>query len=800
MKFTTVKSTQKDLKFPTSTLGDPKVFEFVNVEVYGPSEISRLFQKEFVLNYPLKHSVQSRRNSQSIGPFLEDYSNYMIVDFNDVPDKESRNILLERFKSFTHVAFKTRGADDIFSFNFRIILATPPTHISKHAETLKKLSKKIHPSLGKINLTTYRKAQITAAGHNGIISIQENGHLFNMDEFGHQMFWEYTKDIKFETSKLFGELGFKLEFDLGRSCGYSNPGTHNGNFMWFESNPFILVNEVSGETVDILPEFKRRFKVEDFRKSTSIKEILETPKIKRKIERFSFSAPSVGGELIDEKIKEAIRESKCLVIKSPMGSGKTKAIREMATKSQNCLIVTPRVSLADELYGRLKSDGAKVYHLHKIDPKNPGIFICQFDSLFKIDLKQCQFQTIIFDEFMTLCDHISSSVANNKEYNISKMVTLMERSQTLMLVDAFMEDISLDLIPAKFHKVDWVSNFYKDQCNLVLHKEIGSFLKSLLIKRSGGIVVSCVSVPAGMAIKNFLESQGMQVGMINADTSLEARNEIIKNYKERVLSAVIFTPSVSVGVNLLGLSGNQFHYDPGNVIPVIQSLQMTRRGRNCANVECFIKKTGKGFVPCLDEEKFRVMVDSVPGAVIFNEDGDRILTPVGKFLATLKFHNKIWNVDSNKSFARLANQNFSLVTLLDSHLRLGITLRNPANAKDITAYQPLSVFGAKAARLEESLDPQEVEDFIKFERFHRVATKSEGWEICRESIIHDAVFSFSKKIEIFEKCIDGMPLKDYNSLNVKLPPSWVEDSGMFWGKRVSLNKKFIDLCNFLRDR
>lgn len=800
MKFTFVKSKPTDLKFPVSTTEDPKVFEFGVCDLYGMREVAAFFQKNFVLNFPVKQEIRCPRNSACLGPHLADFAEFMIVDFNDVTDKKSRDEIIEKFKPFKHVAFKTKSTDDLFSFNFRLILATPPVTRSKLAKDLKTLSRKIHPSLGKVNLTTYRKSQITACGHNGIISVKEDGILFNLDEFGDELVFEFTKDIKTIVSHMFNELGFKEINDLGTSIIFENKESKTGNFVWFSSNPFELINEISGERVSILAEFKRRHRVEDFRKSTPIKKILRTPTVKRSIEFSSIHSPNVSGDLVTEKIKETLKDNKCLVIKSPMGSGKTQAIREMANKTQSCLIVTPRVSLADELYLRLKADGAKVYHLHRVDPKSPGIFICQFDSLFKIDVKETKFQTIIIDEFMTLCDHMNSSVAKNLEQNISKLNALMNSSDSMMVLDAFMEEISLDLIPKKFHEVEWVTNSFKDPRNLIIHKDLGSFLQSMISKRSGGLVVSCVSVTAGLAIKKFLESAGLSVGLINSGTPQEARELIIQDYNSRKHNAIVFTPSISVGVNILGVEGNQFHYDPGNVIPVIQSLQMTRRGRNSANVECFIKRTNKSFIPSIEEEKWNVLTDSTPGGVIFNEFGDRVLSNIGTFLATLRFHNKIWQVDTLKSFARLANQNFQMVTIVKSKPNrsgLSLSLRNPANIKELEEYQKLEIFGERAATLCAKLNPDEIDSFLLFEKFFRVSNRLEGWEICREDMVAESIFFVSEKLEIFKKCLDGWSLKEYNNGNVKLPTDWVEAGGMFWGRRISLNKKFEELCKFL---
>ncbi len=63
MIFTIVHSATSNTKFPTSTLEDPKIFEFENKEIFGMREVAGLFKKYYILNFPLKCSKQSSRKS-----------------------------------------------------------------------------------------------------------------------------------------------------------------------------------------------------------------------------------------------------------------------------------------------------------------------------------------------------------------------------------------------------------------------------------------------------------------------------------------------------------------------------------------------------------------------------------------------------------------------------------------------------------------------------------------------------------------------------------------------------------------
>lgn len=794
MIFTIVHSSSSNTKFPISTLEDPKIFEFENVEQFRMRDIAGLFKKHYILNFPLRCSKQSSRKSTFLERYIADSSEYMILDFNDVQDQESRDQIIQRFKVFRHVAFKTKSSDDLFSFNFRIVLGIPRSTRSKILQDTKKLAKMLDPKLAKINTSLYRKAQITASGHNGIISCNEDGFLFNLDEFKDAMCWQFTPDIRHVCLGLFEELGFRVRDEYKESVILVNE--QMGDFIFFDSNPFQITNVITGERVDVQKEFKKRYKIENFRASVPVKELLDWSNKERIYENKSVELGSLDSSNLSKEINSCISNQGCLVLRSPMGSGKTRVIRDFMMRSRSCLIITPRISLADEFYERFKEDGVKVYNKHKLE-KDTRLFISQFDSLYKIDTREIHFDTIIIDEFMTLCEHITSSIASNREHNLSKMLALMNKSNSMMICDAFMEKIALDLIPTKFKNVIWVSNETKDPTNVIIHKDVGTFLQSIVNNRAGGLVVSSVSVSAGLSIKYFLESAGVTVGLINSGTSMDVRSQIIEDYKTAKIGAIVYSPCVSVGVNVMGLRGSHYHYDPGNVIPVIQSIQMIRRSRNSGSIECFIKRVTKNFVPSLEEEKFNILQgnDTISG-VIFNDDGDRSLSPVGRFLAVLKYHRKLWSIDSSKTFARLCSLNFNSVTSINAKSKCNLSLTNYQNVKEFAEYQKLEIFGEKSQQVRDSIDLKDIDSFLDFEKFYRISKRLEGYELCMEDLVRQATFGLSQKLILFNKLFEGVPVSEYNRLKNKVPKEWVERS-RFWNPIYKHNSKFLELCDFL---
>lgn len=795
MQFTVVHSSSNQTKFPTSTLDDPLLFEFENKHVYGMREVAQLFQKYYILNFPLKQSIQTRRKSSFLEPYIADSCDYIILDFNDVQDKEARDSIISRFKAFRHVAFKTKSSDDLFSFNFRLVMSIPMSTRSKIADTLRKLTKLIDPSLAKINTSLYRKAQITAAGSNGILSYNDSGFPFKIDAFKEAQCWKFTPNIRRTSLELFKELGFRVRDEFKESVILNNDQL--GDFVFFDSSPFVITNVITGERVSVEREFKRRYKIEDFRTGIPVKQLLDWNNKNRLITNKSVELGNLDDNSLRKEISDVIKNQGCLVLRSPMGSGKTRVIRDLMNKSSSCLFITPRVSLADEFYARFKEDGLKCYNKHKLDEQT-RLFVCQFDSLYKIDTKQHKFDTIIIDEFMTLCDHITSSVANNREFNISKLLALMNNAKSMMICDAFMERIALDLIPTKFKNIIWVANETKDPTTVSIHKEQNTFLESMINNRSAGLIVSCVSVSAGLSIKNFLEHADIKVGLINASTPLNARDQIFHDYKQNKLQAIVYSPCVSVGVNLMGLRGCHYHYDPGNVIPVIQSIQMIRRSRNSGSIECYVKRQSRNFVPSLEEEKFNILQgnDTVSG-VVFNEDGDRAISNVGNFLATLKFHQKIWSIDSSKTFARLCSLNFRHVASINVRTDSNLKLTSVQNIKEFSKLQKLEIYGDKMPEIQQYVGTNDIDDFILFEKFYRVINKVEGYELAKEDLVRSAIFGLEPKLKVFEGCVDGIEAKDYKVLEFKLPSNWTERTRTFWHSYTILNRNFLEACKIL---
>lgn len=792
MQVTKIKATKpadNKTKFPVSTREDGK-FEFCNERVFTLKQLADAISKNFILNFPLTEDAICSRKSRDLSPLAANSSNYMILDFNDVRDLEARKEIIAGFSKFAHIAFKTKNTDDIFSFNFRLILKVPESTRNKILKITKEISKIIPKSKAVINTSAYHKAQVTAPGNRGVISYREDGLIFDVKTLKEMHCVSFTPEIADVCIGLFEELGFKVTSKNAESANLERNGER---FIFFNSNPFEIAEIQSGSKVSVKNEFKKRFKISDFSTHKQIKSILDWCNKDRKVQDILVDIPSISEVSFASEISGVIssassKNPKCIALKSFMGSGKSNAMACAIKRSSKTLIITPRISLAEEHAERFAELGAKSYLKTKPNPETQ-IFVSQFDSLFKLNVNEVNFDTIIIDEYMTLCDHMVDSVAMNKEHNISKLIALMNKASVVMVCDAFLERVALDLLPQKFGEIVWISNAARDQNQVLIHKNISSFLRSMLANRSYGIVVSCVSVSSGLSIQTFLESAGIAVGIINAETPTHARNEIIRKYKNSEISALVYSPCLSVGVNVLGLEGAHYHYDCGGVIPVIQSAQMVKRSRNSGVIECFVKSAPTMFAPSLEAEKFNLMQENCSGCVSFNESGDASITAVGLFVSKLRYLQKIWKIDCTKMFARLCSLNFESVSVFQTKTSDKISIKNFKEIKAVANEQKLEIFGTMASEIRETITNDEIDSFVAFERMFVVANALDGSEEIRREFAAAADFGFTRRLQAFQALMNA---EESDNLGL-LPSLWVEKSG-FWTKKVHLNKKFLQLC------
>ena len=207
-----------------------------------------------------------------------------------------------------------------------------------------------------------------------------------------------------------------------------------------------------------------------------------------------------------------------LIIHSPMGTGKSTIIKEILKKAtkqnKQALIITNRVSLADEFYTKYKDSNIKLYKdfkSKKISSKSH--LIIQYDSLHKI--KPREFDFVILDEFTSLMLY-ARSPTNQNATNFSKLAVLLEKN--VIISDAFLTNFTVEFLNSK-KKVIYFCNLYKDNTNIFKVPDKETFFyyidKNIIEDLRNGYKtsISCNRLDIIGSLKMMLEEKGLKVSI-----------------------------------------------------------------------------------------------------------------------------------------------------------------------------------------------------------------------------------------------------------------------------------------------
>lgn len=189
----------------------------------------------------------------------------------------------------------------------------------------------------------------------------------------------------------------------------------------------------------------------------NIKRITETPKYESIVVKSKYVESSYYNK-IDPRV------SRHIVIQAGLGSGKStsyiKHINE--TNYDTIIVLTPRVTYADAIHGRLRQQtnyDFKHYKHLKGDITHPYI-ICQFESIHRLDIDLSFGNSLfILDEIESIITQIASITTNKRNHlqNINTFKSILSESSKSILCDAFITNRTLQLL--KDLKISY--EFYK---------------------------------------------------------------------------------------------------------------------------------------------------------------------------------------------------------------------------------------------------------------------------------------------------------------------------------------------------
>ena len=249
-------------------------------------------------------------------------------------------------------------------------------------------------------------------------------------------------------------------------------------------------------------------------------------------------------------------EDSQIFIKANIGSGKTTQLLNYIKDKNDVIYVTPRVTLADEFYDKLKNDGYQHYQDVK-DFSKTNKLIIQIDSLFKTEFP---YKIAVFDEIETTLSYlVDNNIMKNKSDVIFYLKNLLQHCNQLIFLDANLTEETMNLIKQITNKDTYIQKCqYKSFKDKPVKLIIGSKAKDVKetlfkeviqdIKDGKKINIPLNSKKFMKELESSLKTHSSKLKVIKV--SSEDKISTIEEFKENDVS--IYTGAL--------LCGNNFDY------------------------------------------------------------------------------------------------------------------------------------------------------------------------------------------------------------------------------------------------
>lgn len=435
----TIFKTKNNKKFPESPYDD-NTFIFENVKVQDLYQAYQILVSNNVLCLPLNIDtpLKVQRTVSNLSKVSRKTYNYIILDI-DCNSSYKKDAILDYFKDYKCVLGKSRSYNGSDNFNLKCILECSNLRKDELEILRLKIARDLldfcEISTDSTKITGFYapllKSNILINNTNGIIA--EKVNLKKSD-----FYQNIDIDLEFETTDLterslytFKHLGYKF---LETKDGSTRYTLNNDLYFWNPTYPTYLFTENALKTINVyqtvikgireLLVYKKHFT--GFENSKKInKQYISKFDIQKEIQQFADS------------------KNTAMYIKSPMGSAKSSAIKEIIDlclqKEQKILIITPRISVAQDYYKKYKNieDNFlnKKVELYLDNPKRFDVLICQYDSIFKYVM--FDFDLVIFDEFESIITYSIDPMTNNFK-NFEFLYKIINSKINLLVADAFL--------------------------------------------------------------------------------------------------------------------------------------------------------------------------------------------------------------------------------------------------------------------------------------------------------------------------------------------------------------------------
>lgn len=322
-------------------------------------------------------------------------------------------------------------------------------------------------------------------------------------------------------------------------------------------------------------------------------------------------------------------------VRAGMGTGKTKAIKELLSTHNDilpkALIITFSRSLAKKMHEEFKPLGFTSYMDTTNEIRDEKIVVC-LDSLYRVDTRN--FDIIILDEAVSVFLHFNSPLMQKSGENSTLLELLLFQATHIYMVDAcvdatFVKNIADYFSAQRGQSVHWIFNEYvrnkdptipgvKRAAYMTVKNQTGVASEHSLIFNAAKKVVSLLEAGKRVVVcsstKTFTtalselvasKSPSTRVIMYNSSTTDHALDNV--NELWTTCDLLIYSPSISAGVSF-----EVHHFDclvgflvNSDMAPTVDlSLQQLFRVRNLSegNMYLYIQERSVKSLPHTDEE------------------------------------------------------------------------------------------------------------------------------------------------------------------------------------------------------
>jgi len=520
-----------------------------------------------------------------------------------------------------------------------------------------------------------------------------------------------------------------------------------------------------------------------------------------------------------DKTKEILKQLqtnlKSVVIKSPMGTGKTELIARYISdnKVKRILWISTRQSYANNVFKRLKDLKFVNYLDDKLNFHKEDKIIVQLESLHKLEKEPFKmFDLVVLDEIESILYHFSSeTMLSQSEGTFNLLYAICSNKKTKVIaMDADYNSRGNDFIK-QLGKYEIIINNYKNVNKTInLTDDLNYFINDIktsvnnkekicIIGLSTKLLYQIAEIFDEMKVKYILHTR-------DSDDNLKKKlvnvNELWGDYQ-----VVMFSPTISVGVD-----HTDKYFD--KVYSIIVSncassrtyLQMLGRIRNMKNdsILTYYQNTmNKSINQILynyeDMEEYFKYVDSNFNTVkkyIIDEDDMMYTVNTSTIYNTIMMHNKIENLNKVSdyyltSLNKICNEsNYKMIfmnknNIEDEYVELNddIYKEKILEAKDINNSEYLSIankindnnatenekFSFQKYRFKKFWDVKEVNDENLEQYFRKELNVNRLLMLFDKPVIDNNYIDndIKQKVDIIKDIIKTLGF-DINNLDIKL--------------------------------